>query len=85
MHRCGVFQVGNQLRRLADVLRKVGKPKNGEMVSEEKLGSGPDMAAKSPASKQKKRKDLNSKDRGAQNPKGSKKKQRVLTVAGEEG
>lgn len=76
------FQVGNQLKRLADVLSKVGQAKGG---AEEKQGAVDDKAAKSPAGKQKKRKDVDSKpehqDLGPQITTKTKKKQKGVSVA----
>ena len=76
------FQVGNQLKRLTDVLSKVGQPKDG---AEQKQGADDDKAAKTPAAKQKKRKDVSSKlehqDLGPQNPTKTKKKQKGVSVA----
>ena len=77
MRCCGMSQVGNQLKRLADILRKVGQPKDAEMTTEQKQGAAAAMAAKSPAGKQTKRKDVKSMQQGPQNPKFSKKMQKT--------
>ena len=76
-------QVGNQLKRLADVLRKVGQPRDMEKTAEQKPGADANKAAKSPASKQKKRTDVSSKhkDQGQQNPAKPQKKQKVVSAA----
>lgn len=76
-------QVGNQLKRLADVLRKVGQPRDMAKTAEQKQGADAKKAAKSPAGKQKRRKDVSSKhqDQGPQNPTKTKKKQKVVSGA----
>ena len=76
-----MFQVGNQLKRLADILKKVGQPKDVEMTTERKQGADAAAAAKSPAGKQTKRKDVKSMQQGPQNPKGSKRRQRIVPEA----
>ncbi len=76
-------QVGNQLKRLAGVLRKIGQPRDMEETAEQKNGPDASKAAKSLAGEHKKRKDVSSKHQypGPQIPAKAKKKQKVVSAA----
>ena len=75
--QCGLcLQVGNQLKRLSDVLRKAGPGKAAAKTADQKQRNIEDPEGNTSGGKQK-RKGTGNNDEKSQKPKGSKKKQKA--------